>query len=264
MKINSRFLLISTAVAALFSSLVYGDEVFIPATQIEKGKCSLAFYYVEYAEKLDFSISQNNEIKVDNLAYLSQSQTDIESDSSANGMCAQLMFNPNDGLYYWLKAGVIGYELDMPSQSATNKLSGQEQGWVCGAGARKQLFPGTIVTPAVALDIGFNYYSFAFDCLRSGDAAPVSINDTLQILETQADVIISKRINNFEPYGGLKVYRKAAMLTDKPSFSNISGVKDNAGLFFGLKFDFYQYEALVLEGSFIGDTSFSAGINIGF
>ena len=31
-----------------------------------------------------------------------------------------------------------------------------------------------------------------------------------------------------------------------------------------LKFDFYQYEALVLEGSFVGDTSFSAGINIGF
>jgi len=222
------------------------------------------FYYQTYNDKLDFIISQKNVINVGPLSYLSGSQTDIESNSNAAGMCAQLMFNPNNGLYYWLKAGVAGYELDIPSLSVTNKLSGQEQGWVCGAGARKLLFPGTIVTPAVAIDAGFSYYSFGFDCLRSGDAAPVSVNERLEILETQADIVISKRIKKVEPYGGLKVYRKMAALTDKPSFSNVSGIKDNAGLFFGLKFDFYQYEALVLEGSFIGDTSFSAGINIGF
>ena len=264
MKINIRFLLLSAATAALFSSLVYADDIFIPATQIEKGKSSFALYYRAYTEKLDFSASQQDEIKLGNLSYLSSSQTDLEGNSTAGGVCAKLMINPNNGLYYWLEAGLIDYNLDTPSLSATNKYSSQEPGWMCGVGARKQLFPGTIVTPAVAFDIGVNYYRFAFDCLRSGDASPVSVNDELQILETQADVVISKKIQKFEPYGGLKIYRKASTLTDKLFFSNISGVTNNAGLFLGCKYSFYQHEALVLEGSFGQDTSFSAGLNIEF
>jgi hypothetical protein len=264
MKINIRFLLLSAATAALFSSLVYSDDIFIPATQIEKGKSSFALYYRTYTEKLDFSVSQKDEIKVGNLSYLSGSQTDLESNSTAGGVCAKLMINPNNGLYYWLEAGLIDYNLDAPSLSVTNKYSSQEPGWMCGVGARKQLFPGTIVTPAVVLDIGINYYKFAFDCLRSGDTAPVSVNDELQILETQADVVISKRIQKLEPYGGFKIFKKAATLFDRSSFSNVSGVKSSAGLFLGCKYSFYQYEALVLEGSFVGDTSVSAGLNIEF
>jgi hypothetical protein len=264
MKINIRFLLLSAAIAALFSSLVYPDEVFIPATQIEKGKSSFALYYRAYTEKLDFSVSQKDVIKVGSLSYISGSQTDLESNGTAGGVYVKLMINPNNGLYYWLNAGLINYNLDAPALGVTNKYSSQDQGWMCGVGARKLLLPGTIVTPAVALDIGINYYRFAFDCLRSGDAAPVSADDQLQILETQADVVISKRIEKFEPYSGLKVYRKASTLADKLNYSNVSGIKNSAGLFLGCKFNFYQHEALVLEGSFGEDTSFSAGLNIEF
>ena len=132
MKLNS--LLLSATVVMLFGSLVFGSNVFFPANQIEKGKCLFAFYYQNYNEKLDFGVSQESQIQVGNTGYPSSSRTDFEGNGKGNGVCAQLMCNPNNGLYYWLKAGLVGYELEIPSSSVKNKLTSLDHGWVIGAG----------------------------------------------------------------------------------------------------------------------------------
>jgi hypothetical protein len=163
-----------------------------------------------------------------------------------------------------VSAGIGNYILDIPSDPASNELSGQDRGAVLGIGARKLLFPDTIVSPAVAVDFGISRALYDLDTFRSGNTAPQAVNDELDITEFQADVVVSKRIGKFEPYGGLKVFRKNAVLSDKTGFSNVSGTEDGAGLFFGARLNYYEHEALVIEGSCMGETSFNAGINIIF
>jgi len=264
MKKDLWFLFICAAVMAAQSSLIYGSEVVFPATQLEKGGVSLAVFYGNTAEKLDFNVNSRDQIKVGNNSYFSEVSSDLESDGTSRGVYAKLMFNPANGLYYWLKAGLAGYSLDIPSSLAKNNLTCQNSGWVYGIGARKLLFPDTIVTPAVAIDFGFNYAIYGMDTFRAGGSDPVAVNDKLEIIETQADLVVSKKINIVETYGGLKVYNKAATLTDKSGFANVSGTRNDAGLFFGVKVNYYKQEALLIEGSFIGETNFTAGINIKF
>ena len=264
MKTNLWFLFLSVVVTVFCSSLIYSSEVVFPAGQIEDGKCSFFILSGNSSDKLNFSVASKDEIKVGNNSYFSEVTNDFEGDGRGNSVLAKLAFNPGGGLYYWFKAGIGSYDLSLPSSTVKNKLSGQDKGWICGLGARKLLFPDTIVTPAIAVDVGISYMSYGLDSFSFGGSAPVSVSDKLEITEAQADVVISKIINSIEPYGGLKVYRKSAVLSDRASFVNVSGIKDSAGLFFGVKFSFCKHEALVVEGNVGGDTDFTVGLNIGF
>jgi len=258
------FLFFGVLICALKCSLIYGSEVVLPATQIEKGKVSFLLLYGDTSEKLNFHVTGREQIRVGNNSYFSNVSNDLESDGRSSDVSVKLVINPDNGLYYWFKAGVSDYSLDIPSDTVKNNLSGQDKGLICGFGARKLLFPDTIVSPAVAVGLGVNYAVYGLDSFRSGDSAPVVVNDKLEITEFQADVVISKKLDKFEPYGGVKVYRKNVTLTDRASIANVSGAKDDAGLFFGTRFSYFKNEALIVEGSFVGDTSFTAGVNINF
>ena len=264
MKINLWFLFFVSVSMAFGCSLVYGAEIFFPSTQIEKGNFTFFLLYGNSSEKLNFTVNSRDEIKVGNNSYFSNVSNDLESDGKSNSVLAKIVANLNDGLYYWLKAGVGSYDLEIPSSAGSNKLSGQDKGMICGFGARKLIVPGTIVTPAVAIDLGMDYSAYGLDSFRAGDLAPVPVTDELEITEFQTDLVISKKIKNLEPYGGFKVYRKIVTLTDKTSFSNVSGTRDDAGLFAGVKIDYCRHEAFVIEGSVGNDTNISAGLNIGF
>lgn len=259
-----RFLLLNAALAAFCSSLICASEVAFPAAQIEGGKYSFFLLNGNSSEKLNFRVTNKDEIKVGNNSYFSQVSNDLASDGKSGSFFAKLVVNPDNGLYYWFKAGLSSYSLEIPSDTVRNRLSGQDRGMVFGFGARKLLFPATIVSPAVAFDLGMDYSAYNIDSFSSGGAAPVAVTDKLEISEIQADFVVSRKLRNFEPYGGLKVYRKAITLTDKAGFANVSGTKDSAGLFLGLKMSFYRHEAFVIEGSFGQDTDFTAGLNIGF
>jgi hypothetical protein len=263
MKNDLRFLLLNAAIAAFCSSLICASEVALPAAQIESGKCSFFVLNSFSSEKLNFKVESRDEIKVGNNSYFSQVTNDLESDGAMNAVLAKLVINPDNGLYYWLKAGIGAYNLEIPSLNAKNKLSGQDKGWLCGFGARKLLFPDTLVSPAIAFDLGITRAEYGIDTFRSGSSAPVAVSNRLDITELQAGFVVSKKIKRVEPYGGLKVYRKTVMLSDKTGFSNVSGTKDGAGVFLGVRLNFHRYEALVIEGSLGGDTDFSVGLNIG-
>lgn len=265
MKRNLWFLFFVFVLAVLSSSLVYCAEVFFPASQLEKGSPVFSLIYGNISEKLNFTVNSRDEIIVGNNSYLSSGSNDLESNGNSNSFCAKIAFNPNNGLYYWLKAGTGSYDLEITSsEGSTNKLTGQDKGFLCGFGARKLLFPDTIVTPAVAIDLGMDYSTYGIDSLGNGNSAPVLISDKLEIVEYQADVVVSKKIKYIEPYGGIKIYRKIATLTNKADIANVSGTRDDAGLFAGVKIEYYQHEALIIEGSLGTDTSISAGLNIGF
>ena len=61
-----------------------------------------------------------------------------------------------------------------------------------------------------------------------------------------------------------KAFRTYTDLFDTSAAGRVSGFKDNAGISVGARLARSQREALVLEGSFIGQTGYSIGLNITF
>jgi hypothetical protein len=246
------------------SSLIYASEVLLPASQIEQGKGSLSLLYSNNDEKINFRISNLDAIKVNNISYFSNVNNDLESTGKNSSIALKFIFNPHSSLYYWVKAGVGNYDLEIPSVTVKNKLSGRDMGWIFGLGIHKNLFPDTIVTPAAAFEAGINYSSYRLDSFGTGDGAPVLISDTLDLTEIQAAFLMSKKYSKFEPYGGFKVFRTYALLIDNTTTGKATGVRDNYGLFVGTKVKVYPKESLVLEGSFFGETSLNIAWNLEF
>ncbi|MCB4792221.1 MAG: hypothetical protein LHV68_10075 [Elusimicrobia bacterium] len=245
-------------------SLIYGSEIIFPASQIEKGKGSINLFYSNSEEKMNFRISNRDEIKVNGNSYFSDVNNDLESKGKSNSLALKLIVNPQDSLYYWVKIGVGSYDLDIPSVTVKNNLTGRDLGWIAGFGIHSNLFPDTIVTSALAFDFGVNYSSYKLDSFSAGGANPVLISDTLSLTEIQIAILMSKKYKKFEPYGGLKVFRIYSTLQDNTTLGKTTGVKDNVGLFLGTRIKVYSKESLVLEGSFIGQTALNIGWNLEF
>jgi hypothetical protein len=249
----------------LFScSLAYPSEIILPASQVQKGAGVFSFYWSQSDQDLSLQVDSRDKITVGSNSFFSNVTSDFSCKGRAMSLLAKVEFNPFDGFYYWLKAGSGSYELEIPSSSVKNKLSGQDYGSIVGFGMRSQLFPDTIVTPGVALEFGGTYSAYDLDIFRSGGDPKQLVSDKLELFEAQGACIISKKLRKFEPYGGLKVFRTYAVLADKANMASVSGGKDSAGLFAGTRIYVHQKESVVLEGNFVGETSFSLGWNMDF
>ena len=255
----------SIATLLLLCSLTYASEIVMPAAQIQKGKGTVAIYWTRADQNLSLQVTNKDEIKVNNSSYFSEVTNDFKCNGRANSILVKAVINPIDeGFYYWLKAGSGSYDLEIPSSSVTNKLSGRNPGSIVGFGMRSQLFPDTIVTPALAIEMGGSYSAFDLDVFRSGSGPNELISDKLEIFEAQFACIVSKKIGKFEPFGGLKIFRTHTLLRHVSSLGSVSGTKDNAGLFAGTRYYVHSAESVVIEGSFVGETTFSLGWNIDF
>lgn len=247
-----------------YCSLANASEIVLPASQITQGGGSLSIYYGHIDQKIDIQTNTRDRITVGGNSYFSEVTNTLESNGTKNAVAAKLVVNPYSGLYYWLKAGSGSYELEVPSVTVKNTYSTLNNGLNVGAGIRKVLFPDTLFTPAIALDFGITYDMYAMDVLKQGGAPHQKIATKLELTELQAAVTVSKIIKRFEPYGGMKIFRTYMKLSDRDSLDSVNGVKDNAGIFLGAKYRFYPHEALALEGSFIGETSYTVSWNIEF
>lgn len=255
---------LSLPTIVLLGSLAYPSEVVFPASQVQKGGASFALYWSQSEQDISLQVDSRDRITVGNNSFFSNVTSDFGCKGRARSLLVKAEFNPFDGFYYWLKAGSGSYELEIPSWTVKNTLSGQNYGSVAGFGMRSQLFPDTIVTPGVALELGGTYSSYEMDVFRQDASAKQAIADRLELFEAQGACIVSKKMRKFEPYGGIKVFRTYAVLTDRVNMSSVSGGKDSAGIFAGTRLYVRPKEALTLEGNFIGETSFSLGLNMDF
>ena len=254
---------ISLLAVVFLSSLAYASEMAFPASQIEKGGASLSIYYDHSYQKVNFETSGRDQISVGGLSYFSQVSNTLESNGTKNGVAAKLLVNPFAGWYYWVKAGVASYELEVPSVTVNNTYTTQDNGMNFGAGIRSVLFPDTLFTPAIALDVGVNYDAYDVNVFQqNGNRQKVATK--LELTEVSAALTVSKIFKTFEPYGSVKVWRTYTRLSDKDTLESLSGSKDNAGIFVGSTIKVHPHESFILEGSFIGETSFVAGWNLSF
>jgi hypothetical protein len=129
---------------------------------------------------------------------------------------------------------------------------------------RKLLFPDTFVSPAVAIEAGLMYGQAPLNSFRSGTSASIPISNTAEVLELQIAALISKKFASVEPYGGVKIFRDYLTLKDNTDVGQISGVKDSVGVFGGARLYVHPHEALVIEGSVLGENSITIAWNVAF
>ncbi|OGS25835.1 MAG: hypothetical protein A2297_08460 [Elusimicrobia bacterium RIFOXYB2_FULL_48_7] len=237
------------------------------ACQLSKGSFRASFYYN--------SLRANPEIAVYNVSpgitvgntvvnYVSMTESRINCRALSNQETVKIIFNPFGGLTWWGKIGSCDYVLDIPSTASVNRFETVDPGMLAGIGFRCQVFPETIVTPGISLDFGC---SVAENIIRKfsvdGSLAGV-IDGKLSTLEGQTVFNVSKKMGKIESFGGFKIFRSYLKLQDSSTLSYIDGYKDNINLFAGAKLKLTSYESIICEANFIGETSFSLGMGIGF
>jgi hypothetical protein len=247
-----------------FSSLAGAFEIVIPAAQIEEGKGSISVYYTQSRKDLRLTINSKDQITVGGNSYYSQVSNDLETKSENSAVTAQFISNPWSGFYYWARIGIGNYSIEIPSVTVTNRLTGSSNGWRAGIGMRKLLFPDTIVSPAFSLEAGLVYSRYPLQSMQSGTGVAIPVSNSVELTEVQAALLMSKKFSGIEPYGGLKVFKDYLMLQDETSTGCVSGTKDNVGVFGGAKIYVYPHEALIVEGSMLGESSITVAWNVAF
>ena len=246
-------------------SLIYGSETAVPALQIAEGDIAVSLYSTHRAgEKLMLAVTGNDLILVGQQQYFSTVKKEFDVTGKGDAVMCEITINPHNQLHYWIRCGVGGYEIEVPSHTVNNRLMGDDHGVVAGLGLRKIVMPYTVVTPAVTVDAGIMYRSFTFNAYQSGQSALAAIQQKLEIVDVSVAVTIGTRYEMIEPYGGLKVNRAYAILREKEFFSSAAGSHDSVVLFAGNKVWFHEAESFVIEVGVGESTQISVGLNIVF
>lgn len=252
-------------VCGLFiSSLSFCSEILLPATQMEKGKGAIQVIYSETSRKLSFTQTGSQKISVSGHDYYSDVATKFDTDAKASMVAVRWVYGKELDSLFWVKLGRGNYEIEVPSATVKNRLSGRDASWVGGAGLRKLLFPDTVVTPAVAVDFGANIGVYKIDSFKPGDSADELVSNELMVAELQAAVVVSKNYSVFEPYAAVKISKTQSSLKDNDTIAKIDGSDNTVGLTVGTKLKIFKKDSLTLEGSFIGENSVTASWNTEF
>ncbi len=161
---------------------------------------------------------------------------------------------------FYFKAGFVNSEI----QINNNKYSGQSDVSMYGGGIKYIFFPDTIITPAVIFDLGVTSSFNRLNTLKINNFKE-KINTTLDILEYHSALIISKRFNFFEPFGGVNFSINQIKWENEDTQEQFKGTGNNKLVpFIGSKVLFYPLLSLIIEMDFIDGMSVGAGLNFKF
>ena len=163
--------------------------------------------------------------------------------------------------------------MKIPSGSYSNKHATDNPGYIIGGGIKYTVVPYTIVSPAISLDLSATHSRYKLTNFTSGDGRTVGeISQVLTVFEIQGAVTASKKFlfdlgdhkASVDPYLGVKVLRTRTNFDDNTTSGHFSGTRTDVSPFFGIKFKPFPYQGLVIEGSVLSETSFAAGLTLGF
>ncbi|MDE2313762.1 MAG: hypothetical protein KGL04_06285, partial [Elusimicrobia bacterium] len=150
----------------------------------------------------------------------------------------------------------------------TQSYSGDGAGPVFSLGVQDVIFPDTIVTPAVAVEAGFEGAMYPLTRMTASDGSSSAVNDTLTLLEYQLGVIASRVVPvggwKVEPYGGIRWYRASADLKDSTTGSHSGGFRDTLAPVLGLRVPTSDHEGLFAEASYVGGFQYGGGLSLRF
>ena len=161
---------------------------------------------------------------------------------------------------FYFKAGFIDSEI----QINNNKYLGKSEICMYGGGIKYIFYPDTIITPAVFVDLGVTSSSNHLNRLE-GNFFEEKINTTLNILEYYSSLIVSKRFNFFEPFGGVKFSFNRIKWKNEDTREEFRGTGNNKLVpFLGSKVLFYPLVSLIVEIDCTDGMNYGAGLNFKF
>jgi hypothetical protein len=268
---------LSLLVTFFASAAANAQTIGTSARHMKKGEVRTLFYFQGTQDQhLKFNVGDGgtctpgNQVSP-NPSFPCGGSTKVSGEGSGDALLMKIIFQPHEtGMQYYITAGAGNYALKVDSVTVINTLTGRNPGFLFGGGIKAVIWPDTLETPAIAFDLSLMHQRYFFDELRPAlTAAQGQINEKLDILTVQAAMEISKRFKieervSLEPYGGVKVHRSHARLTDNITGQRHGGVQTTATPFVGLNVPIYEKEALFAEASFINGIQYAAGLSLSF
>ncbi|MFH1282454.1 MAG: hypothetical protein ABII27_02175 [bacterium] len=230
----------------IIPGLCYSAEIMTSARQIGVGRVSAVAYYAHSEQKIDF-----------------ERRSDVSLVSDA--LIGKVTVKVYENWHVFFKAGTIGSDLEYGSFKY--KKDNEFDGALFGGGVKYNLFPDTVVTPAISIDIGVTHFTTDLKRLESPSfIGEQKINHEIESLEWQGVFYISKKFFALEPYGGVKLIINDLKWKDNNPDATETIDGDNQGVspFLGVRFNFLPLIGLTIEGSLVAEKALSVGLTIGF
>lgn len=174
-----------------------------------------------------------------------------------------------EGWHVYAKVGKFTPDIESVATSIKYENKDDFDGSMFGGGVKWVMFPDTLVTPAVTLDISVTQWDAdinKFNVLGGVVKADWAIKAT----EIQGAVMVSKKLLMFDPYIGVKVintdvdWKTTVSILGVNEDKEISGDANGISPFVGIKFSPLPFVSVVVEGSFAKEKNVSAGVRVGF
>ena len=173
-----------------------------------------------------------------------------------------------EGWHVYAKAGKFTPEIEnIANSSLKYETKDDFDGTLMGGGIKYVLFPDTLVTPAVAVDIGATQWNVDINKFQG---SAIAWKNEIDITEIQGSVSVSKKLLMFDPYVGAKVMKTDVKWTTnvtvagQPVNKEIKGDANGISPYVGLKFSPLPFISIQVEGSFAAESNISAGLRVGF
>ncbi len=263
--------------SAVYAGVVcaFATELMSPATQLGDKKVRAEVYYRQiFKQKLNIDVGATSRIRVGASTLTTNSSTELQSEGSGNGIMSKVSFQPFDTpIQYYVLGGAGQFDLKIPSGTYSNTHATDNPGYILGGGIKYTVVPYTIVTPAVSVDVSATHSRYKLSNFKSGDGATVGgISQVFTIFELQGAITVSKKYlfdlgdnkASVDPYLGVKAIRTRTNFDDNSTGDHFSGTRTDVAPFLGLRFQPFPHQGLVLEGSLLSETAFSAGLTFVF
>lgn len=246
------------------------------ARQSTSGSLKFLAYYQGVADQsVDFAIDNSGTCAAappsGGVAFPCNGASGIEAKGSGGAGLFKLTWQAAERFQLYAHIGAGDYSIKVPSTTVENTLSGDKLGIIYGVGLKASVVPDTIVSPAIALDLGIARSHYNFNRITPGGApgANDGFSQRLELMTYQVAVEASHLFAvdenwKLEPYGGVKWTRVQADLKDLASGSHAGGQTDTGTPFLGLRIPAEDRVAFFGEASFVGGLHYGGGLELRF
>ena len=211
---------------------------------------------------------------------------DVEGKGNGGAGIVKVIYQPWESIQYYAAFGMGDYSLSVPSVTVTNRLTGDQPGTIMTAGLKAVIYPDTMVTPAIAVDVSLSRSRYTFNRFFGTPGASNNIDQRLDLMQYQVAVeashvftlqdadeksdekagLVAIRSQGFklEPYGGVKWLRIQSDLKDLADGSHAGGQQDTVTPFLGLRIPFSKNEGVFAEAQFVDGYAYAAGLELRF
>jgi len=252
----------------------------------------LAYYQGVQDQTVKFNVGTGGSCTSANgVNFLCNQNGNVDAKGAGGAGMVKVIYQPWENIQYYAAFGMGDYSLAVPSATINNTLTGDNPGTIMTAGLKAVIYPDTMVTPAIAVDLSVSNSRYAFNRSYASDGSSYNnIDQRLNLMQYQVAVeashvftlrdadaasdekeaekaglaALSGQGFKIEPYGGLKWVRIQSDLKDLNDGTHSGGQQDTVTPFLGLRIPVSKNEGLFAEAQFVDGYAYAAGLDLRF